>query len=84
MNLKEAQRESLTGEIKKERKKLMSSLLIDCILRLADYSKFYQDVPNARENFQKVIDLCKKNSGKECPHCHHYNGVLKKSTGLPL
>ena len=57
-NLNEEKKELLTDDIKKQRKKLMSCLLIDCTLRLADYTKFYQDVPNARENYQKVIDLC--------------------------
>lgn len=67
-NLKE--KESCTDQIKSERKKIMSSLLIDCTLRLADYTKFYQDVPNAKENYQKVIDLCKEfPEGNERIHC---------------
>lgn len=59
-NLKDTQKESLTAEMKKERKKLLSCLLIDCNMRLAEYTKFYQDCANAKENYKKVIDLCKE------------------------
>lgn len=38
----------------------MSSLLIDCTLREADFAKFYQDTNIASADYQKVIDLCKK------------------------
>jgi hypothetical protein len=34
--------------------------MIDCTLREADFAKFYQDLNIARDDYQKVIDLCKK------------------------
>ena len=60
----------MTDEIKKERKKLMSCLLIDCNMRLAEYTKFYQDCANAQESYKKVIELCKEfPEGNERMHC---------------
>ena len=59
-NLKETQKQKLTDDMKKERKKLLSCLLIDCNMRLAEYTKFYQDNASAKENYKKVIDLCKE------------------------
>ena len=34
--------------------------MIDCTLREADFAKFYQDLNIAKDDYQKVIDLCKK------------------------
>ena len=32
--------------------------MIDCLLRRAEYSKFYNDMDNAIQDFNKVIELC--------------------------
>ena len=50
----------LTQEEKDARQEVLSSLKIDCILRRADYSRFYQDLEQAVPDYKEVIDLCMK------------------------
>ena len=45
---------------KDERRKLISSLLIDLTLREGEFAKFYQDVNVAKDNYEKVIALCEE------------------------
>jgi len=34
--------------------------MIDCILRRAEYSKFYNDIDNSLSDFKQVIELCQE------------------------
>ena len=34
--------------------------MIDCILRRAEYSKFYNDIDNSLSDFKHVIELCQE------------------------
>ena len=50
--------DKLTEDQKKERNKVVSALRIDCILRRADYAKFYNDIENAKLDYSEVIKMC--------------------------
>ena len=54
-------KESEVSDVKKAlRSKIMSCLVIDSLLRRAEYAKFYQDVPAAISDFTEVIKCCKQ------------------------
>lgn len=42
------------------RSKILSNLLIDNVLRRAEFLKFYNDLQGSQEDFHMVIQLCKE------------------------
>lgn len=50
----------MTDEQKDERKKMVSNLMIDCILRRGEYARFYNDIETAKQDYLEAIEICKE------------------------
>lgn len=57
----------------------MSNLLIDCIIRRAEYAKFYQDLDSATQDLTMVIKICKdfpEGNQRVLSSAHFYLGKI--------